>query len=484
MRLEKKKEKKTTMSEQKIKDEEEYLRLLEEENEYKQFNQLDFYEPYEPQRKFHNGGRNKRERAFMASNRSGKTWAAAHEVAFHLTGKYPKWWRGRRFKEPTRWWVAGDSGESTRDAPQKLLFGDYPYGTGTIPKSNIISTSAAKGVTGLIDFAMIRHVSGGKSRIAFKTYAKGRQGWQAETLHGVWYDEEPPADVYSEGFTRTHTKMGLSLLTFTPLLGVSDVVMRFIQAHDKDTRHLATMTIDQAEHFTPEQREKIVAGYPEHERAARARGQPMLGSGRVFQFDESMIKCEPFDIPADWKRICGIDFGWDHPTAAVWIAVDPKDNSLVVYDSYKEQGLTPVIHAVSIKEKGDFIPIAWPRDGLQTEKGTGKQLKDFYVEQGCNMVFQPAKYSDERSNHVEPGLIDMTQRFESGKFKIFSDQHEWFDEFRLYHRKNGKVERKFDDLISATRYAVMMIDYASRDTGRWNKYQIGRKLKYPNLGIV
>jgi len=37
---------------------------------------------------------------------------------------------------------------------------------------------------------------------------------------------------------------------------------------------------------------------------------------------------------------------------------------------------------------------------------------------------------------------------------------EWFEEFRLYHRKDGKVVKEMDDLMSATRYALMMIRFA------------------------
>lgn len=51
------------------------------------------------------------------------------------------------------------------------------------------------------------------------------------------------------------------------------------------TRHVTFMTIDDAEHYTPQQRAAIVSAYPAHEREARARGIPVLGSGRIFPVD-------------------------------------------------------------------------------------------------------------------------------------------------------------------------------------------------------
>src|SRR2546430_2031709 len=73
-----------------------------------------------------------------------------------------------------------------------------------------------------------RHVSGGTSIIAFKSYEKGREKWQGETLHRVWFDEEPPHDIYTEGLTRTNATGGMVWLTLTPLLGMSEVVRSFL----------------------------------------------------------------------------------------------------------------------------------------------------------------------------------------------------------------------------------------------------------------
>jgi hypothetical protein len=57
--------------------------------------------------------------------------------------------------------------------------------------------------------------------------------------------------------------------------------------------------------------------------------------------------------------------------------------------------------------------------------------------------------------------MDMLQRIESGRFKVFKHLNDWFEEFRLYHRKDGKVVKEGDDLMAATRYAIMMLRHAS-----------------------
>src|SRR5690348_5039721 len=100
------------------------------------------------------------------------------------------------------------------------------------------------------------------------------------------------------------------------------------------TRHVTRMTIADAEHYTEEQRAAIIASYPEHEREARAKGIPQLGSGRVFPIGEDRIKIKAFPIPEHWPQIGGLDFGWDHPTAAVKLAWDKDADVLYVTHSY------------------------------------------------------------------------------------------------------------------------------------------------------
>jgi phage terminase large subunit-like protein len=63
-----------------------------------------------------------------------------------------------------------------------------------------------------------------RSRPMIRVARSGR-----ETLDFVWFDEEPPQDVYIEGLTRTNATGGMVYLTFTPLKGISDVVHSFIQ---------------------------------------------------------------------------------------------------------------------------------------------------------------------------------------------------------------------------------------------------------------
>jgi len=58
-----------------------------------------------------------------------------------------------------------------------------------------------RGAPGALDNVIVRwggggDVQAGESVLSFKSYEKGREKWQGETLHGVWFDEEPLLDIY------------------------------------------------------------------------------------------------------------------------------------------------------------------------------------------------------------------------------------------------------------------------------------------------
>lgn len=241
-------------------------------------------------------------------------------------------------------------------------------------------------------------------------------------------------------------------------------------------RHVIQMTIEDAEHYTPEQRAAIIASYPEHERAARTQGVPVMGSGRVFAVDEAAVVCDPFAVPVHWPQINGVDFGWDHPFAAVNLAWDRDSDCVYLCKEYAARETTPVVHAAAIKPWGSWIPCAWPHDGLQHDKGSGEALKAQYQAQGLNMLSQRATFEDGGAG-VEAGIMAMLDRMLTGRWKVFTSCGGWLGEMRVYHRVDGLIRKVKDDRISASRYALMMLRCA--ETRPRNE-----TMTMPDYGIV
>jgi hypothetical protein len=198
----------------------------------------------------------------------------------------------------------------------------------------------------------------------------------------------------------------------------------------------------------------------------------MLGSGRVFPIPEEQIACDPFRIPTQWLQIIACDFGWSHPFAAVHLAIDADRDCIYVTNAYRQSEATPTIHAATLNGWGRGVPVAWPHDGLQHDKGSGVPLAASYRRLGLNMLEEHAQFED-GSTGVEAGLIEMLSRMETGRFKVFRHLSDWWAEFRVYHRKDGKLVKLQDDLISATRYGVMMRRHARPAPGATRRLQIG-----------
>jgi len=225
------------------------------------------------------------------------------------------------------------------------------------------------------------------------------------------------------------------------------------------SKNVVMMSVEEAEHYTEEKRAEMIAAYMPHDRDARALGVPVLGSGRVFPVQEETIRVEPFLIPPHWPQINGMDFGWDHPFGAVNCAWDRDADVFYVTKEYREREATPLIHSAAVKPWGDWIPTAWPHDGLAHDKGSGEQLALQYSVHGLAMLPERATFTDGHSG-VEAGLLEMLERMQTGRWKVFSSCGGWFGEFRLYHREDGKVVKLMDDLIAASRYALMMKRWA------------------------
>lgn len=432
-------------------------------------NKLYRHQPYPWQIEFHNMGLEFRDRMLIAGNRVGKTYSAAYEVTCHLTGIYPDWWKGARHKSPILVWCGGITNESLRDISQKEMLGGVgeAFGTGMIPKSLLGKpTTRMAGISGVVDSVKVKHVSGGYSEVVWKSYEQGWQKWQGTAVDYIWLDEDPnDVQLFTEAITRLMTKKGRLIVTFTPLLGVTPMLQHFYDLGDRV--YIKNVTWDDAPHLSEKDKEEMLAKYPEHERNTRSKGIPMRGEGVVFPFPESDISIEPIEIPKYWPQIIGIDFGYDHPAATVKIALDPDNDVVYVVAAHKARKMDAITHSEQIKRMGGglysgMLPVAWPHDGMNTEKGKGEQLIATYRLHDLNLLSKSARYKEDvgGGQSREKSIMEIYERIKTGRFKVFNTLTDWFEEYRNYHRKDNKVVDRLDDLISATFYAYMSRRYA------------------------
>ena len=461
-----------------VTDQERLREILKERDNRVKYNFIDCFSPYEWQKLLANCTEDHKQIAAMCANQIGKSTAGAFVTACHLTGRYPDWWTGHKFKKPIYSWAAGVSNDTTRDILQSELFGlaedQEAWGTAMVPLDCIGDTSRRRGATGnTFDSVLVKHVDpdtgkfNGWSRVGFKSYEMGEEKFFGRPLDWIWLDEQPPSNIYTQCITRTVATDGYVMCTFTPEDGITPMVHQFMNDRQAG-QYLLQASWDDAPHLNEETKTQLLAQYPPHERDLRSKGIPVFGSGLVFPVAQEKLEVEPFDIPNDWKKIAAIDFGWDHPTAVVWIAYNEQTDTIYVYDCYAERQALSSSIASMIHKKGTGIPVAWPKDGLQTRDGV--QLAQTYRDHGVYMLHEwftnpPTIGEKSGTVSVEGGIMDMLERMETGRFKVFSHLHEWFLEYTQYHRKDGKIVALNDDIMSATRYAALSVRYAEAGTG-------------------
>ncbi len=433
---------------------------------------------------FHNAGKDNHERLQMAANGVGKTLSGGFEAVAHATGEYPDWWGGHRFMKANLGWVGSISNQTQREYTQPVLLGPdlaEGLGTGFIPKNKIVGRVSPRqaGISGVADEVKIKHKSGGISKIVFKTYEQGWRMWQGAAPDWVWMDEQPDDNaqnekgIFAEAQTRVLRTKGLIFMTLTPLLGETETILHFTQPKAEGIFWI-NADWDDAPHLDKARKAALLASYPHHQRDARTKGIPMLGEGGVFPISEDQIVCDPFEIPAHWPQIAGVDFGFGHPFGWARLAWDRQNDTVYVTDCFGVAREIPDLHVASIKRRCPaWVPHSWPHDGLNTQGSSGKHMISSYKGQGLRFLGKQAHYKPPPGEEPKMGPQDqwiviqaLIDRMETGRFKVFKTCQPWLREYRSYHTRvgtDGKISivALKDDVLKASFYAYMMLRYAA-----------------------
>ena len=449
----------------------ELLKLLEEKKrrQAQKMARLQFDTLYEWQLKFIEATASYTSCMLMAGNRVGKTRTGLTIDAMHLLGDYPDSFKGHKFDKGPLCWLLGFSMEKTRDLLQTPLFGRLEGGKwtgGLVPADRILDHKSASGTSGAMREVRVKHSSGGVSTAQFWSYSQGQHAIMGDSVDWYHIDEEPKDKaIYPQVLTRTATgdqgRGGRGILTFTPENGRTELVVQFM---DKPAggQHIQRATWDDAPHITEATKQDLLSSYPEWQRDMRTKGLPLLGAGLIFDIGDDQIKCEPFECPQHWWVVNGLDFGWDHPQAHVQLWIDRDTDTYYLAHAWKQSKVSPAVAWSAVREWAQGVPTAWPHDGLQTEKGSGEQQRNYYHQAGWQMMPEHATWPS-GGNGVEAGLVELYNRMETGKFKVFKHLTPWFEEKMNYHRdESGHIVKVADDLLSATRYAYMMARYAKQ----------------------
>jgi len=398
----------------------------------------------------------KRNRWVFGGNRSGKTECGAVEVVWMARGIHPY----RKNRESVTGWVVSVSFEVQRDVAQsKILHYLRPDWI-----EDIVMHTGSKGnpSSGIIDTIVVRNVFGGLSKIGFKSADQGREKFQGASLDFVWFDEEPPQDVYEECKMRVLDKKGDLFGTMTPLKGLTWVydAIYLNKYNDKEVFYIRMEWADNP-FLDKEEVENATKGMSEEALESRRYGLFKANSGLVYpEFDESVHVIAPFDPPIEWQDTISIDPGLRNPLSAHFYCVDFDGNVYVVAEHY-EAGKDVSHHAAKIKEIAEKL--RWHRnasgyiDALidsaagQRTLASSKSVTELFYDNG--VCANPRVNKD-----MYAGINRVREYFSARPPKIFIFEScvNLIREIKGYRWGNGDLPVKRDDhALDELRYYIM-----------------------------
>ena len=287
----------------------------------------------------------KKNRWVFGGNRSGKTECGAVESVYMARGIHPY----RKNKDKVFGWVVSLSQQVQRDVAQsKILSYINPS---WIDDVTMLSGKKESLKYGIIDQIRIKNVFGGISVIGFKSCDQGREKFQGSSLDFVWFDEEPPEDIYDECRMRVLDKGGDIFGTMTPLKGLTFIHDKiYLNSENNNEVWYEFMEWADNPYLNQQEVEALSKTLSDDQLSSRRYGRFKASSGLVYpEFDEAIHVIEPFSVPIEWQDNISIDPGLNNPLSAHWYAVDYDGNVFVIAEHF-EAGKDVIYHSEKIKE--------------------------------------------------------------------------------------------------------------------------------------
>lgn len=462
------------------------LKLEKEINIRYNSNKLNFYNKgrkvHKKQIAFHKC--KKRNRWVFGGNRSGKTECGAVEVVYLACGNHPY-----KKNKLTSGWVVSLSRQVQRDVAQRKILEYLP--ASCIEKIVMVSGGQDSAENGIIDFILVHSQVGGISKIGFKSCDQGREKFQGTSLDYVWFDEEPPYDIYLECKMRVLDKCGEIFGTMTPLKGLT-WVYNTIYLNDKNDNEIWYETMEWADNpfLSKKEIESMTKSLPAEEIESRRYGKFMQNGGMVYsEFDENVHVIEPFEVPMEWQDNISIDPGLHNPLSAHFYAVDYDGNVYVVAEHYQAQK-TVEYHAEKIKEiarslnwktdsKG-FLRAIIDSAARQKTLASEKNVVELFYENGILVNPQVDKDMFAGISTVKSYLKTADG---STRLFIFKNCVNLIREIKNYWWGDGDLPIKKDDhALDELRYYLMTKplnkEKVTKTEIQKDKERMARKLKY------
>lgn len=273
-------------------------------------------------------------RALFWGNRVGKTEWGAQETARYALNDHPY----RVIGEPVEIWCACPSFDVQEETTQPKLL---RY----IPESAIARIDYLRGK--IIKKLQLKN----GTIISFKSYDQGREKFQGAGKRLIWFDEEPPKDIWKECFVRVEAGVQLDvILTMTAIKGMTWVYDEIYKSTNNPDLFVSEAGWDDNPWLTEGQKAQMARGLTAAELKVRKEGKFVKRVGLICAWWERGIHIRHYDsLNPTWTWYEVLDGGFSDPAAYLLIGVD-NDNNVHVASGYRE----PQLDTAQIKQMRDI----------------------------------------------------------------------------------------------------------------------------------
>ena len=409
----------------------------------------------------------KRNRWVFGGNRTGKTECGAVETIWISLGIHPF----KNNKPSTEGWVVSLSYRVQKEVAQAKIL---KY----LPKNKIVDIVMSQGKksspdNGIIECIIVKSASGENSKIWFKSCEEGREKFQGASLDFVWFDEEPPEDIYNECKMRVLDKSGEIFGTMTPLKGLTFIYDEiYINKNNDSEVFYVSMSWHDNPYLNKKEIERLSKSLSNDEIESRKYGRfTGVDSGLIYtEFDPNIHIIQPFNIPTDWQDKLSIDPGYSNPLSCHWYAKD-YDGTVYVIAEHYEENKTIEYHASKIKEISQKLN--WKKnyhgmvesliDSAANQKTLAsiKSVTELFYDNG--ILVNPNVNKDVLTgiSKVKTYLRNINNET---KLYIFSNCTNMIKEIKSYRWKNTNEPTKHNDhSLDELRYYIMSLSTQSKN---------------------
>jgi len=383
-------------------------------------------------------------RALFWGNRVGKTRWASQEIVRYAFGIHEH----RDVKAPVEIWCACPSFDQQKDTTQKTL-------------EELIPRHLIKDISWLRKGIWSEVLLENGSKLTFKSYEQGREKFQGVGKRLIWFDEEPPRDIWEECFVRREAGEDLDIiLSMTPVKGMTWCYDELYLATDNPDIFISTAGWNDNPWLTEKQKDQMSRGLTEDALKVRRDGKFIRRVGLVCNWWNRDVHLQDIDYDSKWLVTRVVDFGWSRSkTCVLWIGRDSNDVHYV-FDGIYQNELKDSDLARLIKEREQGYNMVNRIADNQPERIA--VLKEYDLD--CRPIEKKATQEgwDEKRAEAMAAI---------GKVDVVTNKSRLVISTKLmeYDVDIGKKVNWFVNEIEGLRWQEKKVAGVHREMGKWNK---------------